>query len=864
MSEREYEETRRGRAQNKDLVLAPGEYAYMQDVTKGTVRVLVGPTVFSPTAQDEAVVYQMKDGRPFRQVTLEEAVQKCAIAVEGYYLVLLNPAADGKQPLQGRSDSTPELLVGRKVNIPGPVMFPLWPGQSVETVRGHHLRSNKYLLVRIYNEEEARANWTKAVIKPAADADADESETVVTGGAPEGLTVGKQYIIKGTEVSFYLPPTGVSVVRDEETGEYVREALTLERLEYCILVNEDGNKRYERGPAVVFPEPNETFITNARGEKKFRAIELNEIQGIYVKVIADYVDGDNAHNAGDELFITGADTPIYYPREEHSLIRYDGKTKHFATAIPTGEGRYVMNRLSGDIDVVEGPAMLLPDPRDRVFVHRVLTPRECTLWYPGNDEAAQYNDALRKLAARTPTTRGAISEGELQRASKRRSRDKPLAGLVQAERAVMEGSGANKESGALVADEFSRASTYTEPRSVTLNTKYQGVPIINVYTGYAVQVVSATGERRVVQGPDRILMRYDETLEVLRLSTGTPKRSDDTLETVYLRVSNNKVSDIVTVESSDHVKIDFKLSFLAEFTGDSSRWFEVENYVKLLTEHVRSVLAGAAKRVSISDLYANAVDFVRDTILGPRGDEGRPGMSFDRCGLRVADVEILRVSIRDERIARLLDDEQHSVVSENISLERHRRNLTLTKERHEIDRQLARENFETRRLAHELDLETSAMELAKALTMIENEIQSAAEREKAYAAEAKAKSTKHTAKLERERMEAEQQLQIERDEQALHLQSLLAETEAAVKKLEQFGPDFAAALTTLSNNETLEKVASALSVQQLVGGNDAVEVITKAFRGIPAIEAFMKARGVEVMPKLPRNGGNGAMTTTES
>ena len=32
---------------------------------------------------------------------------------------------------------------------------------------------------------------------------------------------------------------------------YVREAVTLERLEYCILLDEDGNKRFIRGPAVV-------------------------------------------------------------------------------------------------------------------------------------------------------------------------------------------------------------------------------------------------------------------------------------------------------------------------------------------------------------------------------------------------------------------------------------------------------------------------------------------------------------------------------------------------------------------------------------------------------------------------------------
>ena len=54
--------------------------------------------------------------------------------------------------------------------------------------------------------------------------------------------MGKNMIIQGTDVSFYIPPTGIEVVPDRR-GQYVRDAV-LERLEYCILLNEDGNKRY--------------------------------------------------------------------------------------------------------------------------------------------------------------------------------------------------------------------------------------------------------------------------------------------------------------------------------------------------------------------------------------------------------------------------------------------------------------------------------------------------------------------------------------------------------------------------------------------------------------------------------------------
>lgn len=863
MAHDEYEDmSRRARNQNKDLVLAPGEYAYMQELTKGTVRVLVGPTVFSPTAQDQPVRFVMKGDKPFVACGPEDAVQKAAIAVEGMYLQLLNPAQDGKQPSPGRHDTTPDLDVGRKVNIPGPVMFPLWPGQSARLIKGHTMRSNQYLLVRVYNEEEARDNWSKAVVKPAGD-EIEDAPTTVTGGTPSDLTVGKQYIIRGTEVSFYIPPTGVTVVPDED-GNYVRAALTLERLEYCILVNEQGDKRYEKGPAVVFPEPNERFITSPKGDKKFRAIELNPIQGIYVKVISDYKDGDVQRKAGEELFITGTETPIYFPREEHSLIKYDNKTKHYATAIPAGEGRYVMDRMTGEIDVVRGPAMELPDPRSRVFVHRVLTERECKLWYPGNDEALTYNLQLNDLQKASPHTRGAISDGELRRAAKKLQskgiKSGPAGEAFFADQTVLGNSAQS-----FMPDEFSRGSTYTSPRTITLNTKYQGVPVVCPYTGYAVQVVTASGERRTVLGPARMLMGYDESLEVLSLSTGKPKTTDRVLETVYLRVKNNKISDVVTVETADHVKVSFKLSFLADFEGETAeerqRWFEVENYVKLLCDHVRSVMAGAAKRQTIANLYSNAVDFVRDTILGEKGEGARKGLFFAECGLRVRDVEILDVLIQNMDIAHMLDQEQHAVVSENIQLERERRKLTFTQEHQNIQRKIQEENFETTRLSNELAAKKAALELELVLAKINNEVTTYTERAKSFEAEAAAEGVRANAELDRERAKASQRLDIQRREQDLRIAGLQAEAEAILRKTEKFGPEFTAALTTLSTNQSMEQIAQALSAQQLIGGKDVVEVFQQVFRGFPGMESYLKSRGLEALAaapqtKPPRLGSN--------
>jgi len=837
-----------GRAEKRDLALAPGTYAYLQDLTKGAIKTYTGPCIINQTAQEVPVVYDPRQGtfKPCR--ALEDAVRKSPIAVEGYYLILLNPVKDGGDScgpgIEGKI--SPDLNVGRKVNIPGPCMFPLWPGQHAEYVRGHHLRSNQYLLVRIYNEEEARRNWKKAVVKPATPTESDEETDspapVVTSDVPEDLTVGRQLIIRGTEVSFYIPPTGVSVVSEvvtvedeqglpEEETWYVRDALTLERLEYCVLIDENGNKRYEKGPQVVFPEPTEKFLADKHGTKKFRAIELNEIQGLHIKVVSEYMeeegpDKGTTRKEGDELFLTGKDQAIYFPREEHSLISYDGKSKHFATAVPAGEARYVMDRMTGEIVAQPGPDMLLPDPRTQVIVRRVLSDKQCKLWYPGNDEALEYNRHLRNVLSEAPTTRaGAVSEGDLSRSarSSRGSRKKALYKGIAMDAAI---TGEQN----LQADEFVRSATYTEPRMVTLNTKFQGVPSIDIWTGYAVLVVSKTGERRVEVGPKTILLQYDEALEVLEMSTGKPKTTDKLLQTVYLRVSNNKVADIIEVETKDHVKVRLKLSYTVNFEGDPNSWFSVENYVKFLCDHIRSVLKGAVKKVKVGDFNDDSVAILRNTILGAKVEGGeRPGMSFEENGMRVQEVDVLTVRIEDERIQSLLDSAQHNAVKSNIEIEDARRRLEATKEKEDIARQTLDEEAKTKAKTYELQVQDTTEQLKVALARLVAKIEEEQKRLEQEQTKDAVVNFTYDSELSRQRRAADQAEAINKVVQARELEHLKAQTEALVARFGSAQAGFSEALLALSNNETVVKVSEALSVQKLIGGQNFVQAVQQIF-----------------------------------
>ena len=855
-------DARRGHRTTNELVLPKGEFAYTRDNTSGITSVRCGPAVVNAQAQDEPVVFDAATGR-FRPIPLVEAAQINTIVPTGHYAVLTHPSADGKYPEIGCKSVDVDLKIGQRVHIPGPISFALWPRQIVKVIEGHQLRSNQYLLVRVYDEQAAKANWSQAVVKKAAvasDAIVDSSaktKVVAAAALPEDLSVGRLIIIRGTEVSFYIPPTGVEVLQDER-GLYVREALTLERLQYCILIDEDGNKRYVRGPAVVFPLPTERFHVNDAAARTFRPIELNgNIQGLHVKVIAPYTDVNGDHGPvgakyeeGDELFITGETTPIYFPCEQHSAIKYDGKTKHFATAIPAGDARYLLNRHTGVIKMIDGGTegkMCLPDPRKDVFSRRVLSDAECAAMYPGNEDVLTYNRALREVQTRAPATRkGVVSEGDLLRARVSNSKRSqalnigaPMAGrALEVDGAEFaDASLSNSQTSAeMGGDEFTRQATYTEPRTLTMGLdKFCGVPKINVWTGYAVMVTDTAGNRRVEQGPTRLLLGFNETLEVLALSTGRPKTTDHILKTAYLQINNNKVNDVITAETADHVHVEIKLAARVNFDGnDPTKWFSVANYVKLLTDHVRSVLKARVRSVKIEDFWPVSEDFIRDTILGkkPEGAK-RAGMVFEENGMTIYDVEVLSVTIGDAQIQQLLTKAQHETVETNIALAQAERLLDAAKRREDLQRQELKAKAETAEFRAAIQIDEISRNLRTSVARLDNDLEIAKKNLVVQEQNEEIKNASAAADLQRKLADANAETTIMHDHEAVRLASLKEETAATVARLNSMKEGFTEALLALGNQDTMVKIAEAMSVQKFIGGKDLVDVVQKVFAGTP-------------------------------
>jgi len=881
---------------NKDMVLAPNEYMYVSDRTKGNIDVFAGPTKQSLSGTDDPVVFDEKSKR-FISVDQDSAKQLAKTAPEGWYIVLKNPAKNNKQPTASSGKlSAAELDVGKKVIMPGPVSFALWPGQMAKILKGHHLRSNQYLLVRVYDEEEARQNWKKAVIKTVSSSEAKpdikEKSAADQPPAPDptalpdppSLTMGQVLVIKGTDVSFYIPPTGIEVIPDTDVLDadghptLVREAVTLERLEYCLLMNEQGSKRYERGPAVVFPEPTEVFITRDQdGDpvRKFRAIELSESSGIYIKVIADYRDEKGPHKVGDELFVTGKEQMIYFPREEHAIIKYDKSEIHYAIAIPAGEARYVLDRNKGTVSKVEGPAMFLPDPRTQVIVRRILPYKICSMLYPNNSTAFAHNAKLAGVdidtymsregadvvaAAAALANAPAINEMYV---SSMADHDGRL--YARSLGSTAESRGLTKSAGkAAAGDSFQRKTKYTEPRTVVLSTKYDGAVTINIYTGYAVLLVKSDGTRRVVQGPKTVLLDYDEVPEIMELSTGKPKTTNNLLRTAYLRTKANKIGDIIEVETEDFCKFQLKLSYRMDFTGEPESWFGVENYVKFLCDNLRSRLKNAIRRHGVEEFYHNSTDIIRQAVLKEHKtpDKEMAGIShgtlgprlFTENGMQIYDVEVLQVRLINDDIAKLIEQSQKSIIQSTIALANQRRTLQAGIEEEDIKQRMAEVKAKT--VAKVLSLEAEEAELRKATngTVINAQAEITALKLKKGLEEQEAKNSIADAARLAEKAASDFELDIERQRQDMKIRFIQAEIEAVVKKSGAITPDLIAALQAFGDNDLVVKAAEAMAPLSIIGGKSIGDVLSNLLSGTK----------LESVAKLATNGGNGSKSVHQS
>ena len=499
-----------------------------------------------------------------------------------------------------------------------------------------------------------------------------------------------------------------------------------------------------------------------------------------------------------------------------------------------------MNRLTGEISTVKGPRMYLPDPRTEVVVKRKLSQKQCELWYPGNADALEYNLSLSEKSVEQNPRKGTVVDLDAYAFSASASMDSTLANLEAK---------AN----------ISRGTSYTKPRTITLDNKFEGVVSIDVWTGYAVNVISKDGSRQVVCGPQTILLDYDQTLETLELSTGRPKTTDRLIKTVFLRHENNKVSDLINIETKDFVKATVKVSYCVDFDPQfMDKWFSVENYVKYMCDRERALIKRAAKEYTIEEFWQNYSDIVRNIAIDAceeNADKPHIGRFFPENGMYVHDCEVLSIDVESD-IEEMLIEHQHETVRQNLKLVSAQKEADVAKAMAVSEKMM--QELRSQELINKMALQeaeaTRKMEIqAKINRQTEAEKMAAKQAEKDMQviidAIAEAGRVRKEAEFEQtmahEAKEQAQKTAHERELADIEKAKNEAYAQTIATIMGSISEDLIAAITVGGKTQLAETVAAHLSPYAIANNEGVVETTNRLMRGLGFDEALdiFKAKG---------------------
>ena len=874
--------------------------------TSGEILMHVGPTEFTPSANDRIVRSNGRGG--FEQAPME--ARPFVIARDGEYVVLENPVRELHSEEPGKNGSfiaggnkEKELVSGTKRIIPGPCSFPLWPGQSAEVRPAHKLGANQYLLVEVVGEVEERAPYYRLVIESAGlssaviDQGGEAESTPLVGPdsvSEPSLRLGQRIVIQGRHTQLFIPPSGIEIVPPVEEVEQTKDSS-----------DEDATVGL---PTEIAAECAKlvALVKEGVSAKQFSTMknELRHRQELPLGQRAIILA------AMDQAF----DARVSAPAKRVDRGQRSGPTDPYARrAVVLGPKEFcILFDADGNPRIVRGPARVFPGPHDtflqrgsrrRVYDAyelseqqalwlRVITPisRERLLAHlpPGIALDREHYEAGSELIVRgQPSVFFPFIEAEVINPSTR----EPHVGNDH-DSVIINAIGIDQKKGAYVRDlrtgmvkmipgetsylldprfeehvqrRMARESwnlwvAHAEPHKA-MTVKAPGERASDepdsFSTPWAVSVIVPNNEacmvvsrhgRRVETGPKSILLEYEESLLPLHLSKGPQKDGHHTTTTCFLQIQGARVADMFDVESSDFVKLRLKLGFTGHFEGSPESWFQVDDPVKLLAHSVRAKLRKAAREHSFAHLVRSAGALVQSTLFG-----NEEKLRFEENGMVVDSCELLKLDIVDPALASLFADAQREAVKLQITdetatrrLESERHQDHVDSEEHAIVRGAVVRKAESRLIdaetEHKVDLRKIELRHEQSVRQLDEELGFA---ERRSAAEAERRRVEHA--IEEAHLAKVAELDRAR---------ALAFAEAEALRLKAIQPELVGALHAAADAEVMKTAAANMNLVSLLGGKSPQELFEHILKGTPL------ERSVRDLKTRSTNGTHG--TTGEA
>uniref|UniRef100_A0A7N6B4N2 Major vault protein n=1 Tax=Anabas testudineus TaxID=64144 RepID=A0A7N6B4N2_ANATE len=284
----------------------------------------------------------------------------------------------------------------------------------------------------------------------------------------------------------------------------------------------------------------------------------------------------------------------------------------------------------------------------------------------------------------------------------------------------------------------------------------------------AVQVYDYREKKaRVVFGPEMVMLGPDEQFTVLSLSGDKPKRPN-VIKAVCLLLGPDFFTDIITIETADHARLQLQLSYNWHFDVKSpadsavaAALFSVPDFVGDACKAIASRVRGAVASVQFDDFHKNSNRIICSAVFG--FDEKlavRTSLRFPQNNLVISSVDIQSVEPVDQRTRDALQKSVQLAIEITTNSQeaaaRHEAERLEQEARGKLERQKITDQAEAERARKEL-LELEALSAAVESTgAAKAEAQSRAE-----AARIQGEAAVNEAKLkaEAQRIEAESELQ---------------------------------------------------------------------------------------------------------
>jgi len=271
---------------------------------------------------------------------------------------------------------------------------------------------------------------------------------------------------------------------------------------------------------------------------------------------------------------------------------------------------------------------------------------------------------------------------------------------------------------------------------------------------------------RIIFGPELVLLGPDEQFTMLSLSGGKPKKAN-VIRSLVLLLGPDFMTDVVTVETSDHARLSLTLSYNWHFTVDktdmesAAKIFSVPDFVGDACKAIASRVRGSVAQVPFDLFHRESARLIRSAVFGV-DETGKVGPSFNFASnnLTITNIDIQSVEPVDQKTR---DSLQKSV---QLAIEITTKSQEAAA-RHEAERreQEARGKLERQKIADEAEAEKSRaalLDLQAQSAAVESTGQAKAEAQaRAEAAEIEGSAAVKQAKLKAEAMQIESNAELE-------------------------------------------------------------------------------------------------------